>query len=142
MRVMEFFQEGGATMWMVLLLGSFATALGIAALGVAFARKRGAAIALGALALGAGLLTAAAGVGAYLWAMHRVWAAVDYVAPEHKARLLAQGISEAMNNIVLGIVLSGLPLLGGFVALVRGILLPRARAAAASTERGPRPTPA
>jgi hypothetical protein len=140
MRLIELFKEGGATMWLVLLVGTTATALAIAAVVVAFARKRGAAIALGAIALCAGLLTSAAGVGSYLWAMHRAFAAVDAVAPEYKARLLAQGISEAANNIVLGMILSGLPVLAGFVALVRGLLLPPAPAAAASAARDPSTT--
>ena len=63
MNLIELFKAGGTMMWLVLLFGMTATALAIAAVAVALGRKRGAALALGSLALCAGLLTAAAGVG-------------------------------------------------------------------------------
>jgi hypothetical protein len=122
--MVQFFQEGGFTMWIVLLLGSASTSLAVAAVILALGKRRTAILMVGVASLVGGLLTAAAGVGAYFWAISRVMAAVAVVDPSLKARILAQGISEAANNILLGTLLAPLPFLVGVVALVRGFALP------------------
>lgn len=109
-------------MYVVLALGVVAFGLAVGALvALATGRRRPALVLGGGALVGAGI-TVGAGGASYAWAMTRIFAALAAAQPALRARLLEQGIREAMCNVWLGAVLAAFPLLAGAVALVGGLL--------------------
>ena len=122
---MDFFREGGWAMYPLLCSGLMGFVLGLAAVVLAFMKKRGAGIGLGAATIVLALLGCCVMGGGYYQARQNVMDAVSFVDPEHRAAILAQGMSEAMNILSFGVCSGALPMLFGLVALVRGITLPK-----------------
>lgn len=116
------FQEGGFAMYGVLCCGGFAHVMAIVALGFMFGKKRGAIIGTGAAALALGLVSMGVGVFGYLYGMSVAEDAVAFADPEMRDALLAQGRSEAINNVWFGACTCGIPALAGAIALVKGML--------------------
>lgn len=81
------------------------------------------------LCLGVAALSAGAGVAMYAWQGYSAARDDSVVDPAQKARLLAEGISGAMNCFAAGIAFSLLPLLTSLVLLVRVRRLQRRDAA-------------
>lgn len=119
---MNAFQEGGASMWGVLCCGGFAHVMAIVALGFMLSKKRGAIIGTGAASLALGVFSMGVGFVGYFYGMSRAEEAVAFADPEMRAMLLAQGRSEAINNIWFGACTCGIPALAGALALVKGLL--------------------
>lgn len=119
--------EAGFPVYLVFALALVALAVGVVAVGVAFGGKdRRTALVAGAFALLLGIGVPLTGVIGYAWQMSNAFDAVASVDPSMRAALLAQGISEAMNDIVFGGVCGALPCLLAVVALVRAMFLPAA----------------
>jgi hypothetical protein len=124
--VIRWFQEGGAPMYGALCCSLLSVAIGLGAVGVAFAtKKRSLAIGLGAARLLFALTTLCTGVSGYFMGMRNVEAAVAFADPESRTMLLEQGRDESQNNLEMGACASLLPLLLGIAALGRGLTLPR-----------------
>jgi hypothetical protein len=125
--LVQWFQEGGWAMYGALCCSLLSVAIGLGAVGVAFAtKKRSLAIGLGAATLLFALTTLCTGVGGYLMGMRTVEGAVAFADPAYRTALLEQGRDEAQNNLEMGACASLLPLLLGLTALARGLTLPRA----------------
>ena len=116
------FQEGGASMWGVLCCGGFAHVMAIVALGFMLSKKRGAIIGTGAASLALGVVSMGVGLAGYLYGMSRVEEAIAFADPAMRDMLLAQGRSEAMNNLWFGACTCGIPALAGALVLVKGML--------------------
>lgn len=122
---MQFMAEGGWFMWVVLFAGIFATLFAVFAAIMAFGGSpRGRAIGLSLTALLAAIAVPAIGGVGYALAMREIFSAVAVVDPSSRAQILAQGISEAMNNVVFGGMCGALPFIISLVALARSIFLP------------------
>ncbi|MFO0684078.1 MAG: hypothetical protein U0234_18645 [Sandaracinus sp.] len=118
--------EAGFTAYVVFAVAALASAVAVIALALSFGgqpRHTALAAAAGALVLGIGVPVT--GVIGYAWQMSRAFDAVAAVDPASRATMLAQGISEAMNNIVFGGVCGALPCLLALTALIRAMLLPK-----------------
>ncbi len=131
--MMQALQEAGWPAYVVIAAGLVGLLVALAALGAAFgARERQTGIGLSILAIVAGIATLGIGALGYVLQMRSAFEAVAFVDASMRAALLAQAISEAMNNLVFGGVCGALPFLLGFVALVRSVT----RARPASRVRG------
>lgn len=121
----DFFAEGGAPMYLVACTAVPAFGLALAALGAMASSTRALPLGLGASALLFGLVTVGLGVVGYLWGVQQVEEALAYVAlpPDETARLRAQGLAEADNNLWLGGIASILPLAAGALAVLRGVTM-------------------
>jgi hypothetical protein len=127
--LVQWFQEGGGAMYGALCCSLLAVAIGLGALGVAFAtKKRGLAIGLGAATLLFAVTTLCTGVSGYVMGMRNVDAAIANADPVYRTALLERGQDEAQNNLEMGACASLLPLLLGIAALGRGLTLPRSDA--------------
>lgn len=122
-----FMAEGGASMWAALCCGSFGNTLALVALGVLVARKRAAAIGVGAATLLAGVGTLGVGVLGYWLGVRAVDQALLAADAAFVAEMRERGLSEAANNLWLGGLASAVPLLVGALAIAVGALLPRGR---------------
>jgi sulfite exporter TauE/SafE len=119
--------EAGFTVYLVFALALVALAVAVVAIGVSFGgQPRNTALAIGGGALLLGIGVPVTGVVGYAWQMARAFDAVASVDPSMRATLLAQGISEAMNNIVFGAICGVLPCLLALAALVRAMFTPAA----------------
>lgn len=124
--IVPWFQEGGWAMYGALCGSLFSMAIGLGAVGVAFAtKKRGLAIGLGAATLLFALTTFCTGVAGYAMGMRNVEEAVVFAEPAYRTALLERGRDEAQNNLEMGACASLLPLLLGLAALGRGLTRPR-----------------
>jgi len=119
------FQEGGASMYGVLCCGGFSHVIALIGIGFMFGKKRGALIGLGATSLLLGVVTLGVGAVGYFYGMRQVDAAVAFADPQMAARLVAQGRSEALNNIWFGMCSCGLPALAGAMVLLKGVMTKR-----------------
>lgn len=120
---MSWFQEGGWAMYPLVCTGLFGFVLGLAAVGVAFAKKKTPAIALGALAMTFALLGCAVMGFGYFEARRSISAALVNVDPTQREAMEAMGLSEASNILTFGVCSGVLPLLFGAIALARGATL-------------------
>ncbi len=117
--------EAGITVYFVFALAALALTVAVIALAVSFGgqpRNTAIAVSVGAFLLGIGVPVT--GVIGYAWEMSRAFDAVAAVDPASRATVLAQGISEAMNNIVFGGLCGALPCLLALAALIRAMLRP------------------
>ncbi|HJL15774.1 MAG TPA: hypothetical protein RMH99_08965 [Sandaracinaceae bacterium LLY-WYZ-13_1] len=122
---MELFREAGVAGWAILCCAMVGNPVALIALFGAFlTKKRSARLGLGGAALALGLLTVVAGVGGYLWGMHRAQQAVAFASPDMRQQLLAAARAEALSAVWLALVGCVLPILLGAVALVRGLTTP------------------
>ena len=117
-------------MYGALCCSLLSVAVGLGAVGVAFAtKKRGLAIRLGAATLLFALSTFCTGVVGYFHGMNNVEEAVAFAEAGYRTALLEQGRDEAQNSLEMGVCAALLPLLLGAAALGRGLTLPRGDAA-------------
>lgn len=119
---MEALQEAGWPAYVTIALALLATGLALGAVGAALAKSKRAGIALSMAALIASAATLAMGALGYVLQMRNAFEAVAYADPSSRAVLLAQAISEAMNNVVIGGVCAAPAFLLGSGALVVTVL--------------------
>ena len=126
MFVVEAFREGGWFMYVVTGVGLLATLTALTAFAMALTAKiRQPSLAIGVAALVLGLLVPVTGFVGYLLAMQSVFGAVSYADPSSRATLLSQGISEAMNLVIFGLVCGAVPCLLALLATIRAALRPK-----------------
>lgn len=112
-------------MYPLVCTGLFGFVLGVAAIGLAFAKKRGAGIGVASAALAVAVLGCCTMGGGYWQSRRQIDQALAYADPDVRPAIEAQGLSEAMNVIWFGLCTGALPLLFGAVALARAVTLPR-----------------
>jgi hypothetical protein len=119
------FQEGGWTMWIVLLCTLATTPLAVAAAITAFASKRkGMVLGLAGAALLFSLSTACVGVSGYLYWMQQVDEAIAFASDgEVAAQLREVGEREASWNWMCGLLGAALPIVLSSAALLRGAMI-------------------
>jgi hypothetical protein len=138
--VVWFMREGGAMMWLILLLAVPATIAAILGLALGLGgRGTRAALGFGVGLAAAGVLLVACGAGGYAWGMSRVEAALAGVSPEHRVELYAVGQREASNNLTFGAGAAALPLLAGATLLAVGLARRKQAAAAPQPMAGMMP---
>jgi len=121
--MIRFFQDGGATMWLMLLCSIISNPFALAALVTAFVTdNRAVRIGIGVTALVFGVMTLLFGAGSYFYWMNEVNLALEHASPDIQEVLREAGRAEATNNILLGVFGSVLPILLGGFAIARGVL--------------------
>ena len=118
--LVQFFQEGGWAMYLVLAMGSSAHLLAVAALGSMFSKRRAVPLGFGAATLLLAVSTLCLGAGGFVVAMRQVEAAVAFADPATQEIMRALGRDEADNNLYFGGCAFLLPFLAGVLALGRG----------------------
>jgi hypothetical protein len=125
---MQALQEAGWPAYVTIALALAATGLALGALGAAAAKAKRPAIALSIAAVTVSVATAGMGGLGYFLQMRQAFEAVAYADPSSRAAMLAQGISEAMNNVVIGGVCAAPAFFLGIGALILAALRSPARA--------------
>jgi hypothetical protein len=113
------FQEGGSTMYLVLLFALVAHGAAIAGLVAGGLSRAERGKLFGGLALGLALVALGIGWLGYRHGLSQGRAAVEFAAPDMRARLLEQCELEAGRNLTFGLYALVFPGLVGGILLVR-----------------------
>jgi hypothetical protein len=121
----EAFHDCGWAAWLCLLIGLLGTCVGVLGVALLATNRRSAAQAVGAFAIGVGILSFGAGVLGRVTGMRNVEAALSSgtIEPSLAAEIRAEGTHEAGQCVTVGAGCGALPVLLGALAAGIGLAL-------------------